>query len=63
MNLKKFKEEPQLSFQSVKTLNNVFLLGIKKEGGSIKRKSCREEELYFKGYTFPRCSVDEVFVL
>lgn len=35
MNLNIFKENPQLSFQSVKTLTNVFLLGIEKEEDSI----------------------------
>ena len=29
----------------------------------MKRKSCREEELYFKHSELPRCAVDEVFVL
>lgn len=35
------------------------------EGNSvyIYKKSCREEELYFKYFKLPRCAVDEVFVL
>lgn len=35
MSLKIFNENPRLGFQSVKILNNIFLLRIRKEGDSV----------------------------